>query len=101
MLCEKCGKNPATFHYTEVVNGVKSEHHLCAECAANTDVSYYSNVFDSDMNITELLAGLLGEDEVFGDNSSDPSGQSGDLQENKSDGENKDGENKDGDDSFL
>lgn len=60
MLCEKCGKNPATFHYTEVVNGVKSEHHLCAECAANTDVSYYSNVFDSDMNITELLAGLLG-----------------------------------------
>ena len=60
MLCEKCGKNPATFHYTEVVNGVKNEHHLCAECAANTDVSYYSNVFDSDMNITELLAGLLG-----------------------------------------
>ena len=29
MLCEKCQKNVATFHYTEVVNGVKNEHHLC------------------------------------------------------------------------
>lgn len=71
MLCEKCGKNPATFHYTEVVNGVKNEHHLCAECAANTDVSYYSNVFDSDMNITEFLAGLLGGGRgAFADSSS-------------------------------
>ena len=72
MLCEKCGKNPATFHYTEVINGVKNEHHLCAECAANTDVSYYSNVFDSDMNITDLLAGLLSGGQGISDDRSDP-----------------------------
>ena len=48
MLCEKCEKNQATFHYTEVVNGVKNEHHLCSECAANTDMSYYSTIFDND-----------------------------------------------------
>ena len=45
MLCEKCNKNQATFHYAEVINGVRSEHHLCSECAANTDVSFYSSIF--------------------------------------------------------
>lgn len=44
MLCEKCNKNQATFHYAEVINGVRSEHHLCSECAANTDVSFYSSI---------------------------------------------------------
>ena len=60
MLCEKCQKNVATFHYTEVVNGVKSEHHLCGNCAANTDMSYYSSIFDNDIHLTKLLSGLLG-----------------------------------------
>lgn len=60
MLCEKCKRNLATFHYTEVVNGVKNEHHLCGECAAKTDVSYYTSVFDNDMNFTRLLSGILG-----------------------------------------
>lgn len=67
MLCEKCGKNTATFHYTEVLNGVKNEHHLCGECAANTDVSYYSSIFDNDMNLTKLLSGILGGRSVFAD----------------------------------
>lgn len=60
MLCEKCNKNQATFHYTEVVNGVKNEHHLCNECAANTDVSYYSSIFDNDEQFTRLISGILG-----------------------------------------
>ena len=59
MLCEKCGKNVATFHYTEVIGGVKNEHHLCSECAANTDVSYYSSLFDNDAQFTQLLTGIL------------------------------------------
>lgn len=67
MLCEKCGKNPATFHYTEVLNGVKNEHHLCGECAANTDVSYYSSIFDNDMNLTQLLSGILGGGGILAD----------------------------------
>ncbi len=76
MLCEKCGKNAATFHYTEVVNGIKSEHHLCAECAANTDVSYYSSIFDNDMNITQLLSGILGGRNIFaGSEKEDPARQ--------------------------
>ena len=34
MLCEKCGKNEATYHLKQVVNGKTTETHLCAECAA-------------------------------------------------------------------
>ncbi len=60
MLCEICGKNEATFHYSEVVNGKKTEHHLCNECAANTDISYYSSLFDNEGGIGQLLSGLLG-----------------------------------------
>lgn len=59
MLCDICKKNIATFHYTEVVGGVKSEHHLCSECASNTDVSYYTSFFDNDTDFAKLLAGIL------------------------------------------
>lgn len=33
MLCEKCKIREATVHYTEIVNGEKKEHYLCAQCA--------------------------------------------------------------------
>jgi protein arginine kinase activator len=34
MLCQKCKKNEATIHMTQIVNGNKREIHLCEECAA-------------------------------------------------------------------
>ena len=34
MLCDKCGKNEATYHLKQVINGKTTEMHLCAECAA-------------------------------------------------------------------
>ena len=33
MYCELCKKNPATIHYTKIVNGHKEEHHFCEQCA--------------------------------------------------------------------
>ena len=33
MLCSECGKNQASVHSINYINGVKSEMHLCAECA--------------------------------------------------------------------
>jgi len=33
MLCNECGKNEATVHVTHIVNGKKTENHLCEECA--------------------------------------------------------------------
>lgn len=34
MLCEDCGKNQATVHFTKIINGKVIELHLCESCAA-------------------------------------------------------------------
>lgn len=33
MLCQECGKRPATLHFTKIVNGEKTEFRFCEECA--------------------------------------------------------------------
>ena len=33
MLCTNCKSKEAVLHYKQIVNGKKSEQHLCAECA--------------------------------------------------------------------
>ena len=33
MLCTNCKTNNAQFHYKQIMGGIKTEHHLCAECA--------------------------------------------------------------------
>lgn len=38
MLCENCGKNVATVHYEQIINGVRTEKHLCAECAEKLEM---------------------------------------------------------------
>lgn len=56
MMCENCGKNPATTHLKTVVNGVVHENHLCSYCAAN---SGYSNI--GGLSLTNMLASMFGE----------------------------------------
>ena len=56
MMCENCGKNPATTHLKTVVNGVVHENHLCSYCAAN---SLYSNI--GGLSLTNMLASMFGE----------------------------------------
>jgi len=34
MLCEKCGKQEATFYYKETINGTSHSYKLCGACAA-------------------------------------------------------------------
>lgn len=53
MLCERCQEREATIFYTEIINGVKSEHSLCSECAKEID-------FGDEMPFAELLSGILG-----------------------------------------
>ena len=53
MLCEKCRIREATIQYTEVVNGVKTEHNFCAQCAGEMDLG-------QDFPLGRLLSGLLG-----------------------------------------
>ena len=56
MMCEKCGKNPATTHLKTVLNGVIHENHLCSYCAANEG---YGNM--GAISLTNMLATMFGE----------------------------------------
>ena len=63
MLCERCKAREANIHYTEVVNGVATEHNLCSQCAKEMDLGAYAGIagiLDSEMPIGKLLSQLLG-----------------------------------------
>ena len=62
MLCEKCKIREANIKYTEVINGVKTEHNLCSQCAREMDFGHYS-IFDGDFPLGKLLSSLLGVEE--------------------------------------
>lgn len=53
MVCDICGKNEATVHLTEIVNGQVTELHLCEECAREK-----GEQMEQHFGIADLLAGL-------------------------------------------
>src|SRR6185437_4330730 len=57
MICQECGKRPATLHFTKIVNGDKNEFHICEACAREKGemIPGTSNGF----SIHNLLSGLL------------------------------------------
>ena len=58
MMCQNCGKNPATTHIKTVVNGMLTEYDLCAECAKEKG---YANFFkDMTFDFGNLLGGFIG-----------------------------------------
>lgn len=63
MLCEKCKIREANIRYTEVINGVKTEHNLCSQCAKEMDFGHYSAIFDGDFPLGKILSSLLGVEE--------------------------------------
>jgi protein arginine kinase activator len=53
MLCDSCGKNPATVHLTEIIDEQMSELHLCEECARKK-----SEQMEQQFGLGDLLGGL-------------------------------------------
>ncbi len=53
MICDVCGKNQATVHLTEIVDGQMTELHLCEECARQK-----STQMEQQFGLSDLLAGL-------------------------------------------
>jgi protein arginine kinase activator len=53
MLCDVCGKNPATVHLTEIIDEQMSELHLCEGCAHQKSMQ-----MESQFGLSDLLAGL-------------------------------------------
>lgn len=64
MLCEHCKMREATVKYVEVINGVKTEHNLCAQCASRVDIGQYSALFEGEFPLGKLLSGLLGMEDT-------------------------------------
>ena len=55
MFCDHCKKNQATVHLVSVVNGVKQERHLCAECAAKEGMGTQVQPF----SVNDLISGFF------------------------------------------
>lgn len=60
MLCERCGIREANIQYTEVINGVKTDHHFCSQCAREMDFGPYSALFEGEFPFAQILSALLG-----------------------------------------
>ena len=54
MICNVCGKNVATIHVTELIDGKMVEIHLCETCAKEKEVNTKIG-----FSINELLNGLM------------------------------------------
>ena len=54
MHCQICKKSEATIHLTEIVDGIRTEMHICENCAAEQGIALKSQI-----PINELLNGLL------------------------------------------
>ncbi len=60
MLCERCKIREANIQYTEIANGVRTEHNYCAQCAKEMDFGPYSAIFEGEFPLGKILSGLLG-----------------------------------------
>ncbi len=54
MQCQICNTNEATIHLTEITDGVRTEMHVCEQCAVEQGIAVKSQ-----MSINELLSNLL------------------------------------------
>jgi protein arginine kinase activator len=56
MLCEKCHAKPATVFMTQIVNGNKTELHLCPECSIQSQMPIsFENMFQSLINSIQSM----------------------------------------------
>lgn len=60
MLCDRCNKRDAKILYTEIINGIKKEQHLCEECATDyTSFQMEKPLMNSELTLGDLLSTLL------------------------------------------
>ncbi|WP_108672046.1 UvrB/UvrC motif-containing protein [Peribacillus acanthi] len=72
MICQECKDRPATLHFTKIVNGEKTEVHLCEQCAQGKGDTFFFNG-GSSFSIHDLLAGILNVEPAFQKSSTFPS----------------------------
>ncbi len=57
MLCQICGKNPASVHFTEIHDNKMSEIHVCERCAEEKGM--HTPAEKHKFEIADLLAGMV------------------------------------------
>lgn len=64
MQCQECSEREATLHFTKIINGEKTEFHLCEGCAR--DKGEMLPGVNNSFSIHNLLSGLMDIDPVGG-----------------------------------
>lgn len=64
MQCQECQKRPATLHFTKIINGEKTEFHLCEQCASEKSDLVMFNTSPG-LSINNLLASLFNMNSAF------------------------------------
>lgn len=64
VICQECNQRPATLHFTKIINGEKTEVHVCDKCTQEKGEVFMSSVGHG-FSINNLLAGLLNIDPGF------------------------------------
>ena len=65
MICQQCGKRPATTIYAEIVSDKKTVYHLCQECVAKKKGT--ETLSDISFSIATLLTEWLKSEESLGE----------------------------------
>ncbi len=67
MMCDRCAHNQATIFLTKVVNGNKTELHLCKQCAEQGDAEFFK-----DISLVNILANLAAAQKKPEENAAPP-----------------------------
>ena len=59
MLCENCGKREANVRYSENINGVKKEMHLCEECSRKLGITDKMDFRMPSLDFSNLFGSFL------------------------------------------
>jgi protein arginine kinase activator len=60
MICQECDERQATLHFTKIINGEKTEFHICEACAKEKGEALPG--MENSFSIHNLLSGLLNFD---------------------------------------
>lgn len=58
-LCQRCQEQPANVHFSQVVNGEKSERYLCEDCAREEGAFHF--MLGPQFTVQHVLGGLIGQ----------------------------------------
>ncbi len=60
MLCDECGNNAACVHMIKILNGVKTEKHLCEACASSAGEACFSTGIH--FSVSDLVKAMFSQE---------------------------------------